>query len=176
MFRHNAQNPPIILDIEASGLSEQSYPIEIGFYQSDTHCFCALIKPARHWSYWSEEAETLHGLSRDIITRRGQSTREVAIELNHLLQGRTVFSDAWAVDSTWFNKLFYEAGVAPRFWLSSIETVMTEAMIDIWDETKQEVIADLCIPRHRASTDAKIIQATWLKAYSRTSEPEKLQA
>jgi len=176
MLRHNSQYPPFILDIEASGLSEQSYPIEIGFYHSDTQCFCALIKPAVHWEYWSTEAESLHGLTRDIITRRGQSTRDVAKELNALLQGKTVFSDGWAVDSTWFKKLFYDARIEPCFWLSAIETVMTESMIDIWDQTKKEVIAELNIPRHRASTDAKIIQTTWLRAYSRTSKPEKLPA
>ncbi|AEF05113.1 hypothetical protein [Alteromonas naphthalenivorans] len=176
MIRHSLIHPPIILDIEASGLAEPSYPIEIGFYKSDSDSFCTLIKPAAHWNYWSAEAEKLHGLSQDIITHRGRSTRAIAHELNRLLAGKTVFSDGWVVDFTWFNKLFYDAGIASTFRLSAIETIMTEAMIDIWDQTKQDIIAELGIARHRASTDAKAIQKTWLRAHQQTLNPEKMRA
>lgn len=165
MFKYNQHRPPIILDIEATGLASASYPIEVGFYCSDTKRYSALIKPADKWTYWSTEAEALHQIKHADLIQSGKHLRTVAYELNQHLEGKTVYSDAWAVDSTWLRKLYYQAALEPSFRLSSLELVMTEAMINIWDKTKRQIIKELGLTRHRASSDAKIIQNTWKRAF-----------
>jgi len=43
---------PCIIDLEASGLGKQSYPIEVGYILDDGKSFCSLILPADGWDRW----------------------------------------------------------------------------------------------------------------------------
>ncbi|GAA5316411.1 MAG: hypothetical protein AseanaTS_16150 [Candidatus Pelagadaptatus aseana] len=155
---------PIIVDIEASGFGSDSYPIEIGLIDDKGNRYCSLIKPLPDWTHWSESAEAVHGISRREIETHGKDPREIAIEINRRLVGTTVYSDGWAHDYPWLRKLFYAALKEPEFRFSPIEMILTEAQIGIWDETKRRIIESTTAPRHRASTDAYIIQQTWLKS------------
>ena len=74
--------PPTILDVEASGFGSDSFPIEIGVKRSDGARFCRLIKPYQSWTHWNSEAESLHGITRDVLSQYGIDGREVCIQLN----------------------------------------------------------------------------------------------
>jgi hypothetical protein len=65
------------------------------------------------------------------------------------------------VDKPWLTKLFYAAGVEMKFQVSSLEMIMTEPQILLWDETKVKVTEEAKLPRHRASNDAWLIQETY---------------
>ncbi|MCK5398372.1 MAG: hypothetical protein KAJ33_08995, partial [Thermoplasmata archaeon] len=106
---------PVILDIEASGFGKESYPIEIGFVLSDQTAHCHIIRPVAHWTFWDESAESLHGVSREILLQSGKPVEDIAQWLDDLLVGKTVYSDAWGHDVTWLGKLFDEAGVPLLF-------------------------------------------------------------
>lgn len=156
---------PIIIDLEASGFGPQSYPIEVGVVLENSDRFCTLISPEEEWTHWSDSAEALHGISRVNLVAAGKSARRVAEQLNGWLEGKTVYSDGWVVDKPWLTTLFYAAGIPMKFQVSSLELIMTESQINVWDDTKAEVIESSKIGRHRASNDAWIIQET----YRRTS-------
>jgi hypothetical protein len=155
---------PIIIDIEASGFGSHSYPIEIGLIDDKSNRYCSLITREDDWTHWSESAEAIHGISRDDLLTHGNDPRSIATELNHRLKGKTVYSDAWSHDYPWLRRLFYAALKEPEFRFSSIEIILTEAQISIWDNTKQQVITETTAARHRASTDAYIIQQTWIRS------------
>lgn len=157
--------PPII-DIEASGFGNASYPIEIGFVTSIGERFCRLIRPADDWLFWDKKAEAVHHISRPSLNKYGYKIEAVAEELNILLAGQTLYSDGWVVDKPWINTLFERARIRMLFSISPIELILREEQMDIWDATKQEVIKDLNLTRHRASNDAVIIQET----FRRTTE------
>ena len=157
------QNSPIIIDIEASGFGSHSYPIEIGVILEDKSKYCSLIKPESTWVHWSEEAEQIHHINRDSLVTHGRSPRVVAKNLNTILHGKTVYSDGWVVDNPWLIRLFDAAGVKMEFTLSSIELILKEQQINLWDEMKNTVIRELNISRHRASNDAQIIQETFYR-------------
>ena len=157
-------NTPIIVDIEASGFGAESYPIEIGLIDESGNRFCSLIKPQEDWTHWAESAEAVHGIPRQDLFTHGNDPREIAIEINRRLEGKTVYSDGWAHDYPWLRKLFYAALKEPEFRFSPIEMILTEAQIGIWDQTKQQVLKETTCPRHRASTDAYVIQQTWLRS------------
>ncbi|WP_446808422.1 hypothetical protein ACH50O_14110 [Methylomonas sp. 2BW1-5-20] len=154
---------PNVIDFEASGFGFDSYPIEVGVVLGSGQKYCALIKPASNWLYWDAQAEQVHGLSRDTLISRGKSIALVAAELNAFLADQTVYSDGWVVDKPWLSRLFYQSGVKPTFYLSALEMILKEAQMDIWTQTKQQVIQDLALMRHRASTDALIIQETYAR-------------
>ena len=114
------------------------------------------------------EAEAIHGITLGLLRQHGHSVYEVANTLNQNLFGTTVYSDGWVVDKPWLIELFSAAGISMGFTISSIETLLDEYQIEIWDETKQQVINALNLTRHRASSDAKIIQETYMRTnYSR---------
>lgn len=157
---------PVIIDIEASGFGSLSYPIEVGAVLHDGRRFSSLIKPFEDWTHWCSKAENIHNIHRELLAERGRPGAEVARNLNDFLGTTQAYTDAWVVDKPWIDKLFYRAGLRPSFQLSPIEGLMDEAQIERWDKVKAEVVAHLQLPRHRASTDALIIQQTYLQSHS----------
>ena len=160
---------PYIIDIEASGLASNSYPIEVGLALAPGQRFCALIKPADEWKHWDQQAESVHGISRDILLKKGRSVTEVARELNQLLNNRIVYSDAWSVDNPWVTTLFAAARMDKTFDVRALEMILNERQIDVWMETRDAVVRDLGLTRHRASNDARIIQETYARTLAMTS-------
>jgi hypothetical protein len=156
---------PNIIDIEASGFGFESYPIEIGVVLSNGQKYCSLIKPEKNWSYWDQDAELVHGLSLELLYLHGKPVQTVAWDLNQFLRNQTVYSDGWVLDKPWLTRLFYQAGIAPVFFISSLEYILKEPQMAIWTVTQKQVINDLALQRHRASTDALIIQETYYRTH-----------
>jgi hypothetical protein len=151
---------PAVLDIEASGFGRDSYPIEVGFVLPDGESFCSLIRPAPGWTHWDPEAEQVHHISRDTLFKHGRGVDEVAALLNDRLAGRTVYSDAWSHDYTWLAVLFEEAGRVPSFKLESLRKLLTDSEAAAWHDATTRQRAESAMPRHRASSDAKLLQMT----------------
>ncbi len=151
---------PAIMDIEASGLGRNSYPIEIGFVLPDGSSFCSLIQPAPHWTHWDPAAEAVHQISRPTLLTHGRSVADVARLLNEKLKGQTLFSDGWAHDYPWLGALYEEAGTVPLFRLDNLRRLLSETEADDWHAAKQLVSNELRLQRHRASTDARLLQMT----------------
>jgi len=155
---------PAILDIEASGFGPHSYPIEVGFALADGERYSRLITPEPDWTHWCEQAQSVHGIARQQLHQHGHPVRAVATELNRRLAGLTLYSDGWVVDKPWLVTLFTAAGIAPRFSLSALEMILSEAQMAIWHRVKNQVTAERPMARHRASHDAWIIQETYRRS------------
>jgi hypothetical protein len=154
---------PSIIDVEASGFGPQSYPIEVGVAMASGERYSTLILPASEWTYWDPEAEKVHRVTREILRNHGKPIREVATKLNDLLKRKTVYSDGWVVDKPWITQLFDRAGVRQLFRVSPIETILSEAQMNLWHETKSDLIREQNLERHRASIDAFVIQETYVR-------------
>ncbi len=156
-------NTPMIIDVEASGFGAMSYPIEVGVALEDGGKFCSLIMPAPGWTHWDQEAEKVHRVPRDVLETHGKPLDVVAAELNALLRGRTLYTDGWVVDKPWLTTLFHAARTPMAFSVSPLEAILTEQQMAVWHETKDAILAELKLARHRASHDAWVIQETWRK-------------
>lgn len=154
---------PYIIDVEASGFGGHSYPIEVGVALTDGERFCSLITPAPNWTYWDKGAEDVHHITRDTLESCGKPAKEVARQLNDLLEGKTLYSDGWVVDKPWLTTLFHVAGEPMRFSVSPLELILSEAQMEQWHEAKDRVSAESSVTRHRASNDAWIVQQTFKK-------------
>lgn len=155
--------PPTILDLEASGFGAASYPIEVGVVRSDGARFCRIIRPFEDWTHWDEEAESLHGLTRQHLLSHGVDGTEVCRQLNAFLGRQTVYSDGWVVDYPWLIKLYAAAGVAMTFRLSALEYLLSECQMDNWQQVKRKLARQRPGHRHRASIDAEMIQQTYIE-------------
>lgn len=159
---------PIIIDVEASGFGNGSYPIEVGVALDDDTKYCALILPADEWEHWDDDAEKVHRIARDILETHGKPIHEVAEHLNQLFEGKTLYTDAWGVDKPWLTTLFYRAAMEMKFSVSPLELILSEDQMARWHETKDKLLAEVKKHRHRASFDAWIIQETYKRTLDET--------
>jgi hypothetical protein len=151
---------PAVLDIEASGFGRRSYPIEVGCILPDGQTFCTLIRPEPDWLHWDPEAEKLHHIPRALAQSAGKSALDVAHLLNQHLRGQTVYSDGWANDFTWIAALFEAVDMSPYFKLENLRSLLSEEEAAQWHGVKQQVVEELGVQRHRASSDARVLQRT----------------
>lgn len=152
--------PPAILDIEASGFGLGSYPIEVGFVQPDGQCWCSLVRPQADWQHWDPNAASVHHITREQLQSSGRSPGEIVGVLNERLHNMTVYSDAWAHDYTWLNRLYEVAGRSPTFKLDNLRALLTDAQAARWHDVKRRVAQSMGLERHRASADARVLQQT----------------
>lgn len=98
-----------IIDIEASGLGPDSYPIEIAAYDGGDLSYSVLINPetAEGWDHWDQIAEEeIHGISREHLSEHGEDAFLTVIRMNRVLEGQVVYSDAVTSDGFWVQRLF----------------------------------------------------------------------
>ena len=158
---------PTLLDIEASGFGRGSYPIEVGLARADGSTCAFLIQPLAEWTHWDPKAELLHGISRGRLQREGYPVGQVARWLNDELgEIGIAYSDSWGYDNTWLSLLFHHAGMLPAFRLEALRILLSESQQALWSRTKEALILERDIHRHRAGEDARLLQLT----YQRTLE------
>lgn len=85
-------NDLLVIDIKASGLCDQSYPISIGVAGSDNQCWSWLIYPLEIWHSWDAEFEGEHGISRDQLLAQGRDAFIVCKEMNAIFRGYTLIA------------------------------------------------------------------------------------
>jgi hypothetical protein len=153
---------PTIIDVEASGFGASSYPIEVGVINQLGERFCKLIKPQEDWTHWDDHAQALHGISRDLLDEKGCSVEEVCFQLNQFLSGQVVYTDGWVVDNSWLITLFHAARMSMQFHISSLEMILNEQQMALWHLTKDKLFKQMKEQRHRASSDAALIQNTFV--------------
>lgn len=145
----------IIMDIEASGLSADSYPIEVAwqhrYIESQHDSF--LIKPADDWKYWDDYAEQyVHCIPRSVLMERGLSVRDSALRINEALRGQTVYTDAVIHDRQWIKRLFRSAGLDIGFQLHCVYSLVEPAEVEQLKKRQGKAITS-----HRALADARAL-------------------
>jgi len=158
-----APPPPGVLDMEASGFGRDSYPIEVGYVLPDGQAYCTLIRPLPTWTHWDPEAARVHRITLSMLHANGRSAAVVAQHLNDHLDGQTMYCDGWAHDYPWLALLFEAAQMTPSFRLENLRMLLSEREAAYWDVLKRQVTQEMRLQRHRASSDAKILQRTLMR-------------
>ncbi|WP_298905093.1 exonuclease domain-containing protein [uncultured Aliiroseovarius sp.] len=100
---------PVFIDFEASSLSPQSWPIEVGIAWLDGNRVVVeskLIKPDPSWPEgdWNPESEAVHNIPRSDL-EDAEPAKDVAQWLRSITIGRTLVSDAPEFDQRWLDRL-----------------------------------------------------------------------
>ena len=151
------------VDLEASGLNAQSWPIEAGWVHADgAEPVSILIKPAEDWKEtgWDRQAAGLHGISREQLQREGVDLVTACRRLNAVFAGCTVYSDAPDWDSFWLYRLFTSARMRQSFQLSNFADFVRPLMVGREDAILDEA-EKLAPRRHRAGADARHLQTIY---------------
>lgn len=151
--------PLAVIDFEASSLSLESYPIEVGVAialdaQGPIDVWSTLICPSAEWlarSDWDEESAMTHGISRSELEGAAEPF-DVANSLNMKLASiGLAWCDGGQYDGHWLRTLYQAAGLKPSYALWDI------AAMFIMDRRKHnrfaEILAKTEAP-HRAGSDA----------------------
>lgn len=161
-----------VVDVEASGLSPLSYPIEVGIYGNRVQ-YQKLILPVKSWDHWSAKAEALHGLSRDHLLRNGKHVRDVARELNSLLGATCVYSDHADWDGFWIQRLFAAASIRQHFSVADIRDLFTTGELADYTTAFEGLNRDVRRRAHRALDDARTIHEAMACVLDRPVEEYK---
>ncbi len=130
----------IFVDIEASGLGPDSYPIEIAWKCEKTGKQDSfLIDPSsvEGWEFWDEFAEELHGIEPEQLFREGISAAQACERLNAALAGKTLTCDAYQFDLFWLTRLFASQGLSMRFGIQGIERFLTSEQRALYRQRTQ---------------------------------------
>ena len=169
----------VFLDFEASSLSDDGYPIEVGWVFEDGRAESHLIKPAAQWVDWDPSAEALHGISRATLEADGVPHDVVAHRLLDTLSDHVVYASAPSWDGKWLSVLFRAAGI-PRhaMRLKDSGEAYAEAAVEVLSATvppaKVNTLAAEIVGRalatagggpvkHRALADAEQERKIWLE-------------
>lgn len=167
--------PIIVVDFEATALTHDSYPIEVGIavarsLGTEIEAWSSIIAPHQTWNLddrWDHDAERVHGISRWQV-RNGTPADEVMLRLNELAGcASSVWCDGGHYDVYWLAKLAEAACVTPHFALRDIAAVLGDD--PQMRERYREQLAQSIAP-HRAGPDAKRICAALLAASHRKVE------
>lgn len=160
---------PCIGDIEASGLSLASYPIEIAWSLRDGSIRSRLIRTHENWGdYWDPAAEALHQISPEMLRAEGFLVADVALEMNRDLSGETVYFDGGDYDHCWLGQVFKAARIDRSFKFGDFETLL--ATVGIVDSSRRAAAEALArqdmgdLPLHRAANDVKFLQRWYIRA------------
>ncbi|SEF69679.1 3'-5' exonuclease family protein [Marinobacterium lutimaris] len=141
----------ICIDIEASGLGPDSYPIEVAWkcdISGNKDEF--LIDPAsvEGWDYWDEFAEELHGIGHHQLGSEGISAAQACERLNAELAGKTLTCDAYDFDLFWLTRLFESQQQPMLFSIQGIERLLTPQQCEAYRLNTR-------FRRHRALRDVE---------------------
>ena len=150
------------LDCEASGLSGESWPIEVAYAASDGGADEFLLSRQPEWSLeaWDRYSARTHGISLADLEENGISAK-AAIERLSILRNAVVVSDAAEFENFWLGRLAQAAGAELPFTVVDWETVLPA------DQTREErddflTRARADEPRlHRAAPDSRVMRAVW---------------
>lgn len=154
-----------IIDIEASGLHFDSYPIEIAIFVGGKY-YSWLIKPEENWTYWCEKAEAVHGISRSLLIKEGLSASVVVEEISEILNNASgvIYSDADHWDEDWLSTLFYACGRKLPAKIFSIFDLLSDEQKSKFHVIKNELSLSGKYRAHRAMDDVRIIKKAFAQS------------
>lgn len=160
--------PLMVLDFEASGLSADSYPIEVGvcLWRSPAdplEGWSTLIRPTGDWlrdGEWSVASQTIHGIDRGDLDGGLTPTDTVSI-LDSLLDcahDRTVWVDGGPFDLHWAKRLAAASSAPLRMKIGDFDALAGRLGPDGYRDLVKFI--DRSPIPHRARADAeRMVQA-----------------
>jgi hypothetical protein len=166
---------PRFLDVEASSLGMDSYPIEIAWSDPSGAIECHLINPytIEEWTDWDYNAQQIHGISRKQCREEGIAPEQLCKLMDQsIMPGEILYADGGAFDENWIDVLYGEGtshGYA-RFRVIHTDTIMIPLLtkIEADDHKRWQLYERLKLKarkivggRHRATVDVRYLIELW---------------
>lgn len=159
--RKIAETEPCIGDIEASGLGDRSYPIEVAWSDPAGVVHSWFVRPEHLWVYWDLAAEEMHHITYHDLKQYGKPAREIAQMMNADLNGQVLYFDGGAFDRFWLNRLYDATGVKPTFQIGDFNELLASVGCNTADKrlaAEAATLKRIGDRRHRAWADVEYLQ------------------
>jgi hypothetical protein len=145
----------LFLDFEASSLSKESYPVEIGWVFEDGSGEAHLLRPAPGWQDW-DEAAAVHGIARERLIRDGEPVELICARLVDLAATHTLLASSPSWDGHWLSMLLRAAG-RPRHLirLRDTEVAFADAAVRRLGAAADPVAMAALVARARNAVEAR---------------------
>jgi DNA polymerase III subunit epsilon len=156
-----------VLDFEASSLSLDSWPIEVGISwieQGKVQTWSSLIYPAPEWDLldWSIQSAAVHKISFAHL-RGAPVAAEIAPEVIKQIHGKTLVSDAPNHEQHWLSKLLETDPTCDVPTVANFDSVSAALFDGYALDMLYEALERTTAP-HRAGPDSARLTKAWLKA------------
>jgi DNA polymerase III subunit epsilon len=154
------QWPLFTIDFEASSLSAETFPIEVGVCRwmdpaSVIEGWSTLILPTAAWDStgdWSHASQAVHGIGRSELGS-GMTPTEAIIALNAILGEQAAFCDGGPYDLHWARMLASESTIRPTFAIGDFDHLAMRCDADGYQRLVRWL--DRAPAAHRARDDAE---------------------
>lgn len=155
------------LDFEASSLSLESWPIEVGLSWlegDEVRTWSTLIQPAADWelSDWSPQSAAVHGIALEELEDAPVAYRVVG-DLLESLGNRVLVSDAPEFETRWLTRLMKAAAQATVPNVEDYHRVSFASFSGLALDMLYEALERSPAP-HRAGPDSARLAHAWRKA------------
>lgn len=156
----------MMIDLEASSLSPNSWPIEVGlswFADGRIQTWSSLIRPEESWvpDDWSNQSAAVHRFRRERL-EDAPAAAEVAAKFLEVLGDMTPVSDYPPADRQWLARLLEAGGSEPLdladFNIVSFAHFDGRALDQLYETVERRR------KPHRAGADTVRLAAAWMKA------------
>ncbi|MFT6091295.1 hypothetical protein [Sulfitobacter sp.] len=156
-----------MLDFEASSLSDNSWPIEVGISwiaERKVETWSSLILPDPTWdiSDWSSQSEEVHNIPLVSLKKAPEADR-VALNLIEKVAGRTLISDAPPFEQFWLKQLLSVGAEVPPHVIEDYHAVSFALFDGFALDVLYEKLERPIVP-HRAGPDSARLASGWLRA------------
>lgn len=177
---------PRFLDVEASSLKINSYPIEIAWSDPDGSIESHLINPyaVDSWIDWDCHAQQLHGITRRQCREKGIHPKFLCRLMSELIRpGEIIYSDGGQFDQEWVDTLFV---VGSKLGYSQFRIVHSDSVIlpllipiesdkdkrwQLYHSLKIEARKKVGGQKHRAAIDVQFLIALYGLCVSQVTSP-----
>ena len=122
-------NDLLVIDIKASGLCDQSYPISIGIAGADNQLWSWLVYPLETWSAWDVALESQHGITRNQLLEQGRDSFIICREMNTVFRGHALISLSSRTRDL-LEKMFRDLGIRMAFEVVDMDILTGNGMVD----------------------------------------------
>jgi len=162
---------PRFLDVEASSLSANSYPIEVAWSDREGDITSYLINPylVDGWIDWSLESQKIHGITREQCKDQGVEPRWLCKCMSNSIDLKeNIYADGGEFDEFWIDTLYgagsdlgfaqFKVMHSDRIMLALLSKSETNVnrRFDLFKELKEEA-RQVVDGRHRATVDVQYL-------------------
>jgi hypothetical protein len=169
----------VFYDIEASSLSPESYPVEVGWAEvlpdGSVRGEAMLVHRAPGWLDWSMEAQSIHGITRGQLKTHGRPIEEVITALDAVFGTGVVFSDHPSSEVVWTDCLYRVAGRKRRWRVGDALPLLSATAATKEDSAWLQVrLQEQRL--HRADADARVFAEAYAELRRRRRMRERSEA
>jgi hypothetical protein len=166
---------PRFLDVEASSLEINSYPIEIAWSDHLGNIESHLINPysVEEWTDWDYHAQQVHGISRKLCREEGVHPYHLCNRMSQSIRpDEIIYADGAGFDENWVDTLYGAGSLAgyAQFKIIHSDVVMLPLLmrIEFDDRKRWQLYENLKLEarrmvggQHRAVVDVQYLIELW---------------